>query len=307
MTQVARALADLKWLLLSPGLLADQAATPYSRPNEPLLIQQFSASERAAIEHWLAQIEVSETLSSSIAQPGQQRLGRYAERLLRFYLSEGPLHRLLATNLALRSSAPGRQTIGEIDALLADPAGGKWHWELAVKFFLCISHSSCARTDEFIGPNRRDSLDRKIDKLLGRQLQQPPPVPWDQFHWQRAALVRGMIFYRYGRPISRCDSLSPDHNRGWWIPRDALDELPDQAYAHVPRLNWMVPLPLASPEAVLANRAAVHACLDQVQRLTPARYAPGESAEMLVRLRPAEDGWQEQDRGFVVSWNDAAQ
>jgi uncharacterized protein len=311
--QSARIRADLRWLLLSPNLLDDRVAEHYSRPGDVLAIQHFSDSERVAIEDWLAGFEIPAELLAVRANAGQQRLGRYAERLLGFYLKEGPLHRSLATHLALRSAGNSGQTLGEIDALLTDSAGDHWHWELAVKFFLCTSHSLIADATEFVGPNRRDSLANKIDKLMGRQLRQTPPAPWDEIHWRRAAFVRGMIFYRYGYPIVRCDALSPEHCRGWWLPADSLAELADEAYAPVPRLRWMVPTPLSNPALVLEGRRAVTAYMEQrrAEQYQAAQYqaaiAPrgsnAESAEMLVRLRWIEGIWQEQDRGFVVFWN----
>ncbi len=306
MSTVARIRVDLEWLLLSPDLLADRAAEPYCRPDDPVLIQHFSQQERAAIKTWLARIELSQEQIAAIVRPGEQRLGRYAERLLGYFLDAGPTHRGLATHLALRSKAAGGSTLGEIDALLTDSAGTRWHWELAVKFFLCISPLSSARVDEFIGPNRRDSLGKKIEKLMGRQLRQTPPAPWDQFHWQRAAFVRGMIFYRYGRIAPSCDALSPDHSRGWWIPEDAIEELSDDVYAPVPRLRWMAALPLTHPGSVLEGRRAVQVFLDSVRKPPSALALPGDAAEMLVRLRWSADGWVEQDRGFVVCWDGAA-
>ncbi len=299
----ARIRADLRWLLLSPNLLDDRVAEHYSQPGDALAIQHFSGSERVAIEDWLARLEIPAELLAGTAKAGQQRLGRYAERLLGLYLHEGPQHRSLATHLALRSAGSSGQTRGEIDALLTDSAGTHWHWELAVKFYVCISHSPTADANEFIGPNRRDSLANKIDKLMGRQLRQTPPAPWDEMHWRRAAFVRGMIFYRYGHAMARCDALSQDHCRGWWLPADSPDELPDQAYASVPRLQWMVPTPLSNPAMVLEGRRAVAAHLDRYRAAAATRGSNAESAEMLVRLQWTDGAWQEQDRGFVVFWN----
>jgi uncharacterized protein len=177
------------------------------------------------------------------------RLGRRAERLMEFFLRYGPTHRLVAANIALRHAAPhgDRTTIGEIDFLLCDASGGRWHWELAVKFFLCIASGPTATAAEFIGPDRAETFDTKLRKLFNRQLRHTPPAPWNGEVWTPAACTRGWLFYRHGSHLPHTPGLHPDHLYGRWIERERLAELGDAAqpvWHIVPRNDWMCPQPL---------------------------------------------------------------
>lgn len=323
-------LADLRWLLLSPPLLTDATARTLSAPHEPAGIQDFSPAERAVVESWLTRLGRAPTDAEAgglleLAQANRQlRLGRYAERLLAFYLREGPLHKLLAANLPLRHSnvTEDRTTRGEIDFLLTDPQGRGWHWELAVKFFVCDSLAAQVGVDDFVGPDRAEPLRSKLAKLFTRQLQLRPDAPWNTRSWHCAAFAKAWIFYRHGKAVPACDSFNPRHCRGWWLPRDAIDELPPGPYLIAPRARWLSPmlvehsLPPESAPALLPTVADVANAFDQLRSAQPKRdtIAPPIAhpsaapiahtiappfAQMLIQLEPCEQGWRERSRGFV--------
>jgi hypothetical protein len=264
----AQAAHELRWLLLSPPLL-DTAPGVH-----PAAVQHFSADERQAIAAWLDAVDREPTALydfvhplRAAADPGATideldepparapalRLGRRAERLMAFFLRHGPTHRLVAANIPLRDVSPrgDRTTIGEIDFLLHDRAGQCWHWELAVKFFLCTATGAQASAADFIGPDRAETFDTKLRKMFDRQLRHRPPPPWDSEIWTPAACTRGRLFYRHGSPVPRTPGLHPDHLQGRWIERERLAELPgsDQpVWQPVPRNEWMCPRPPLASE-----------------------------------------------------------
>src|SRR5450830_1129387 len=134
------------------------------------------------------------------AQPSA-RLGRYAEKLLTFYLLQ--TGRLIAHNVQVRDGP--NHTIGEFDFLVRDPDAqhaGAVHWEFATKFYLLESHQEQMQAEAFVGPNLADSLGAKMDKIMQQQLMLsahpaaaqylPEPVT------QALALVKGWLFYRDG-------------------------------------------------------------------------------------------------------------
>ncbi len=250
---------ELRWLLLSPPLL-DTAAGAHSAA-----VQQFSAVERPMISAWLDEIDQAPAALFDFVHPLQAagspegnpsrppslRLGRRAERLLAFFLRHGPTHRLVAANIPLRHVSPegDRTTVGEIDFLLHDAAGRAWHWELAVKLFLCTATGLQATAADFIGPDRAETFDTKLRKMFERQLRHLPPPPWDAETWTPAACTRGRLFYRYGGTVPRTAGVHPDHLQGRWIERERLGELPaaTQPVWHVvPRNDWMCPRPPAA-------------------------------------------------------------
>ncbi|MDO9316018.1 MAG: DUF1853 family protein [Burkholderiaceae bacterium] len=260
----AQTARELRWLLLSPPLL-DTAPGAH-----PAAVQEFSAADRASISEWLDVVECDPAVLFDFVHASQRvvveggdpqgptrprslRLGRRAERLMAFFLRHGPTHRLVAANIPLRHVSPlgDRTTVGEIDFLLHDSAGHAWHWELAVKFFLCTATGSQATAADFIGPDRAETFDTKLHKMFDRQLRHLPPPPWDAEPWTAAACTRGRLFYRHGGPVPVMPGLHPDHLQGRWIERERLGELPspDQPVWHlVPRNDWMCPRALPTSE-----------------------------------------------------------
>jgi uncharacterized protein len=76
------------------------------------------------------------------AQPANEvpmRIGRYAERLIQFFLINGPTHQLVAANIVCTAGEPTTKdhtTLGELDFLLRDRQANALHWELALKYFV---------------------------------------------------------------------------------------------------------------------------------------------------------------------------
>ncbi len=254
----AQLLADLRWLLLSPPLLCDALY--------PGQVQAFSSPERTRIERWLDQLAKREPAISAahFEMETYQRLGRYAEKLLKFFLmnfsTEGgslpKAYQVLAHNLALNSKVAGGSTQGEIDFLLRDSGGQHWHWELAVKFFVCEplrarASSDTVQASEIIGPNRRDRLSLKVAKLFDRQLRHVIPPPFEAHAWQAQAFAKGRIYYRLGeapplismhqgRPL-----LNPEHERGFWCLANECHlihtEFPQATLYPLYRSEWLSP------------------------------------------------------------------
>lgn len=304
------ALQELRWLLLSPPLLAAAAAH-----DTPAQIQHFTAAERLAIEIWLAALAqaprplIEHLQAASPASGAPLRLGRRAERLLEFFLRHGPTHRLVAANVPLRQPVtPGgdHTTRGEIDFLLEDAAGQPWHWELAVKFFLCTASGALATTDQFIGPDRAEVLAGKLDKLFTRQLRHHAPPPFDTRAWRPAAYARGNMFYRHGATVPRCEALAEQHARGWWIAREQAHTLPEGHYRLAERSQWMA----AQQHGTLRDRDAMLAAIDQRWAEPPPRGTRRwPSAQMVVCASADEQGpLQLPERGFIVppGWSETA-
>ncbi len=248
----AQHLAALRWLLLSPPLVVPpDASTP---------LADMGSADQAAIAPWLEALQAdSSPLMAWMQQRLQARIGRYAEQLLEFYLTHGPTHRLLAAHVPLRAMVDGLTvTQGELDFLLVDAQGQHIHWELAVKFFLCMATGAVATPADFIGPNGVETLAHKWHKLFARQLAHTPPAPWDGHTWRQQAFTRGWMFYRWGHAVPSCEALHPQHGTAWWIDFEQMADLPDAPYAYLPRLQWMAPLQSLAqlgPEAVVLSRS----------------------------------------------------
>jgi uncharacterized protein len=297
-------LAALRWLLTSPPLLSEQAAQQF---NPQASIARFTAQEQQTIDAWLLQVQAQpHTLNDFLNQargkvrghqPGVLRLGRYAEKLLEFFLLHGPTHRLAAANVPLRHPQETRAAIdhttrGEIDFLLYDAKGTPLHWELAVKYFLCHAQGDVAHAEDFIGPDAAETFSRKLTKLFARQLAHTPPAPYDATHWQPRAFARGWMFYRHGRAIPTCDLLNLAHCKGWWLPLDELDALPNAHYMLLDRQHWMPQVQRGDTQHALR----LEALRQQLRNAWANAREPHVSALLIVRL---DDAGAEVARYFV--------
>jgi uncharacterized protein len=285
-TPASAHVAALRWLLLSPPLVV-------APPGAGAQLAGFTEAEQVAIKHWLGGLQANpHALLAWMQAKPEVRIGRYAERLLEFYLtyaptlpsSQSPLHSLLASHVPLRSEVNGiKVTHGELDFLLATAQGQHLHWELAVKFFLCTATGNVATPEDFIGPNGVETLAHKWHKLFARQLNHTPPAPWSTQVWQPQAFTRGWMFYRWGRDVPYCAALHPQHSYGWWTDVANMHTLPEAAYAYLPRLHWMAPvLSVAQlgPQSVVLARDAMAVHL----RALWADTAHRQDAKMLVQF-----------------------
>jgi uncharacterized protein len=297
----AQLLADLRWLLLSPPLLSDALY--------PGQVQSFSTEEQASIEAWLERLGQREPAlqANDFEMATYQRLGRYAEKLLTFFLTDysrpvdpsTKAFQLVAHNLALRSKTAGASTQGEIDFLLRDSQARAWHWELAVKFFVCEPLALRAlpelvQASEIIGPNRKDRLSLKIAKLFERQLRHLAPAPFDSENWQPQAFAKGRIYYRLGeapplkslhlgRPV-----LNAAHERGFWCSSHELELIdatfPGAILYPLYRSEWLSP---KTADTLDPSRTDLDLC------------APIEACRLPIMIAVMRDN-VELGRGFIL-------
>ncbi|MGN8108195.1 DUF1853 family protein [Paraburkholderia sp. 22098] len=315
------AVRDLAWLLLSADLLRPQPpvgelATPFA-----------SLRQLDDIVDWLCALDAAPApLHDDLAATRMTRLGRYAERLLGWFLQHGPTARLVAAGVPLRR---GGVTLGECDFLLHTQEGARLHWELAVKCYLhagnvdartaplspsassLTSSLTSSQLSDYVGPNLKDRFDLKLAHLLGHQL---PLSAREDFAstgypgpWTPQMFVKGWLFYRHGETPADAVELDPAHGRGWWVTRS---EWPDFAAAHaqhwrvLPRLEWLAPRRYGQDAEQTPSRALIDPLT-----LT-ARSTQQTGPTMIAAL--AEDAagrLVERSRGFVVpdEWPEQAQ
>ncbi|WP_429302144.1 DUF1853 family protein [Paraburkholderia sp. GAS199] len=284
---------DLAWLLLSADLLRPQPpagtlARPFDTPAEA----------RATLD-WLRQLDaVPADLHHDLAATRITRLGRYAERLLGYFLQHGPAAQLVAAGVQVRREGV---TLGECDFLLRTQSGTPLHWELAVKCYLHAGESRGQLAD-YVGPNLKDRFDLKLAHLLDHQL---PLSTRDEFaamgyagSWAAQMFVKGWLFYRQGEATLAPATLDASHNRGWWVARGdwpAFSASRAQSWRVLARLEWLAPRrheqgQVQSGEFVLSDAQTLAAQLEPLRGPT-----------MVAAFAQAADGaWLEQSRGFIV-------
>ncbi|MGB1248259.1 MAG: DUF1853 family protein [Chitinophagales bacterium] len=99
--------------------------------------------------------------------PTNLRLGHLIERIVAKLVESSSNFKILYENIQIEDK---KQTLGEIDFIIEELATQQIiHLELAYKFYLFDPSISSAHINNWIGPNRNDSLVKKLDKLKRKQ------------------------------------------------------------------------------------------------------------------------------------------
>jgi hypothetical protein len=311
------AVRDLAWVLSSPGLLAPQFQR-YQYPQQflhgfpeigdTLVIRDaWCRQQFAANLNWLRSLEHSPRNFLKWLQPRHDpRLGYYFESLVEYWLRHLYSRQRLFTHCQVKD---GGRTVGEFDFLFDHPEGQiTCHWEVAVKYYLRHKDNASGAITWY-GPNPRDRLDLKLQRLLEHQvclsLQPAANTVLEQLGRAQVVpniLLKGYLFYPAQEHWRSCDpeteGLSPQHLRGWWTyiePFHVPQTVPDARWLYLPQLRWLAPALVSSGEtAKLMNLRELHNfCLDLIDR----RQKPPLIAELQAT---ASGDWQEVSRGFVV-------
>jgi hypothetical protein len=280
---------DLAWLLDSPDLLDRNSRLWQGR------IATLFAHQGGVIDDWLCRLDARpDELESLIARHGFNRLGRYSELLMAFFLRR--LGVLEAHGLQVR--AESGETVGEFDFLLRGPDSRLLHWEFATKFYLLESQEvaeAADAADSFVGPNLADTLGAKMRKILERQLNlsqhSAARAALPEMPAAAQALIKGWLFYPEGGS-ALVPGVNPVHCRGFWQPLSVFAELQHDCFLILPRLRWLAPA-RSNPVDCL-NRSAVLRALES-------HFAGDDLPVMIALMEPNGGNAVEIERGFIVS------
>ncbi|MFM0740977.1 DUF1853 family protein [Paraburkholderia xenovorans] len=304
------AVRDLAWLLFSADLL-------HAQPPVGVLARPFHTPLEADLTvDWLRALDAAPAdLHEDLKATRITRVGRYAERLLGYFLQRGPAARLVAAGVPLRRAGV---TLGECDFLVRTQQGEQLHWELAVKCYLHAGDGPAglgtplsARLSDYVGPNLKDRFDLKLAHVLNHQL---PLSAREEFAsvgyagpWTPQMFIKGWLFYRQGETPTYPVELDPSHGRGWWVTRrdwPAWAASRPQFWRVLPRLEWLAPRRYEPAEAEAAGIAFVDA------QTLAAQISPEHGPTMVAAFTHDETGvWREHSRGFIVpdDWPEHAQ
>ena len=94
------------------------------------------------------------------------RLGKYIERLFSYQLAQEKTISILCENIQIQKE---KITLGELDCIIRKEEK-PIHLEIIYKFYLFDASIGKTEIEHLIGPNRKDSLVKKLDKLKEKQL-----------------------------------------------------------------------------------------------------------------------------------------
>ncbi|UZH55104.1 DUF1853 family protein [Salinimicrobium tongyeongense] len=110
---------------------------------------------------------ISEENFPEIPAPRARVLGKRMEHFFACYVSHFTSEEILLQNQQVIQE---KETLGEIDFLLKDTASEEiFHIELVFKFYIYDPDTGISEKDHLIGPNKRDNLNRKLERLQKRQ------------------------------------------------------------------------------------------------------------------------------------------
>lgn len=292
------AVRDLAWVISSASLIMDEGDDRVS-----------DAWCRLAFYDripWLRELDREpEVLTAWLSARHSRLLGHYFEALIEYWLRHWRRMAVHAVRLQVKGEA---RAVGEFDFLFRDRfLDIDYHWEAAVKFFLRFRQPD-GRV-EWLGPNPRDTLHNKVEKVFARQLPlaaHPTAAPLLERMGigtlDSRAFIKGYLFYPAASDWCKPDFVpadsSPRHLKGWWCHAPEVERLPfrseSERWCSLPRLQWLSAvrsrekMPGMSREALLAF---VH------------QHFEGSDKPLLLAGLCCDDTglWREWSRGFVVA------
>jgi hypothetical protein len=127
--------------------------------------QNIGVSLKNVTEFSLNNCELNEPISHNV--PINLRLGKQIESIFSAILTSSKNYTVLQEGLQIMDK---KTTIGELDFIIKDePSNSIFHLELVYKFYLYDPKVSLIEVEKWIGPNRKDSLNHKLEKLKTKQ------------------------------------------------------------------------------------------------------------------------------------------
>ncbi|MGC8121270.1 DUF1853 family protein [Marinobacter sp. VGCF2001] len=278
------AVRHLAWLCLAPQLLRHEFSFNPSAHLAPGFLTMLKEWEKNP-----------EALPPRLAESPERRLGHYVERLYEVLLRDLLGWDIILQNQQIRA---GDRTLGELDFLVRNRESGQLeHHEIAIKFYLGFRGEESQT--RWFGPNARDRLDLKTDRLVNHQSQlcrRPetldllaslgicePIVP--------RIFMPGYLFYPDEQTVPAPPAQAPaSHLRGRWLWVDEARQQNRTCWVPLDKPNWIGPWAQPqAPDVSLGKRA-----LERVEALgTP---------QLFAILGECEDSgsWVEKDRVFVM-------
>lgn len=181
--------------------------------------------------------------------PEDRMLGKQAEYCFESYLIASNRYKLLASNIQIQGE---KQTLGEVDFMVFDREVEKvLHIELAYKYYIFDPKLNSSGTSGWIGPNRKDSLNDKLNKLVNSQfpLLQAEETSLklkyygiDTASVESQLCLKAFLFVPKNLPLLKIEQNYQDCVAGYWIPfSEFIAEDKNALYAIPKKKQWLLP------------------------------------------------------------------
>ena len=173
------------------------------------------------------------------------RLGKYIERFVSYQLSNIKKVDVLAGNIQIQKN---KRTLGELDCLLTRNEK-PIHLEIIYKFYLYDDTIGTTEIEHFIGPNKKDALIEKLNKLREKQL----PLLYSKDckpyldtynikieNVKQEVLFKAQLFLPYGKQHIQLTTLNTDCLQGFYINRKKLEDFKDSKFYIPSKKDWLI-------------------------------------------------------------------
>ncbi len=175
----------------------------------------------------------------------QLRLGHWIERFVLFQLKHQKQIKIIAQNTQIKDL---KRTLGELDVLLFE-GDQPIHLEICYKFYLYDDSKVFENPLEYwIGPNRKDTLVDKLDKLRQKQF----PLLYHSItesilntqnlrahKFQQKILFKAQLFTPYGNSILNIEPLNEHCISGFYLPFKNFSILKNYQFYVPSKLEWL--------------------------------------------------------------------
>jgi len=250
--------------------------TPFLWKNDGILnLQQFEI--------------ISKTKKINIDLDEKLRLGKYVERLVSFELEQQKEISILAENIQIQDN---KITLGELDCLLLKN-NKPIHLEVIYKFYLYDYSVGETEIEHFIGPNRKDSLQEKLNKLKSKQL----PLLYTPecqtylkaLHLNAKAILqqvyfKAQLFVPYNSQNVKLEKLNRDCIVGFYINQNQLQEFNNCKFYIPNKKDWLL-IPHTNVNWMnfkVFETVAKDYCEKQFSSLCWIKYSNGELKKMFL-------------------------
>ncbi|HBN79287.1 MAG TPA: hypothetical protein DD473_26410 [Planctomycetaceae bacterium] len=266
-------ISDLLWVANSPSLIRNSV-------DDSLSLRNFSNTDIDNLDHFLN-------------QRFTHRVGGYFENLVQYWQVNLNECELLAHRWKILQES---RTLGELDFIFRKTDRVTAHWEVAVKFYLYMPHMN-VNGSNWIGPDSRDTFEKKINRIYQHQLEMSRfwPDPIDQ----RIPFVKGRIYYHplEKRPSVLPQEMNPHHLKGLWLYHHQVEWLENKMWRFqlLEKPYWLSNIEYCKKTAMpdLSDFSEIHKKFKN-------HFWESDRPLHLALLKESESGWHEVDKLFIV-------
>nr|WP_321222830.1 DUF1853 family protein [uncultured Psychroserpens sp.] len=174
----------------------------------------------------------------------QLRLGQLAEQFVFNQLDTSTTTTILAENIQIQKN---KRTLGELDALLlADKT--PIHLEIVYKFYVYDDTLDNLEIESWIGPNRKDSLKDKLNKLTNKQLpllyshdcqNTLNTLKLENHNFKQRVLFKAQLFVPYQKSI-KFELINKACVCGFYIHASQIEIFKNYKFYIPKKLDWFL-------------------------------------------------------------------